>query len=263
MSKSFRLRSSPALIAKARRFSQRQRRWFALSRSVDWLGVAKIGGLSVGITSLWLWQWQLLVAIALGSGAMAAIYLFETWPWQKYLEEGYRLWHSRHRRLLLAGMGGSLTVLLSYGAIAFWQSMSNHWLTSVMLIQGLMMSAMFALLFSRHWQYQSPQNQFEQALENLGDRSSVRRLYAIRQLRQLLQQQRLTGEQRQTLHTFLQLSWQQEREKPLREALLGTLRLYTRPQVPSPQPLQLQKSRPTLNLTRQQQTRKSLVKEQV
>ena len=98
---------------------------------------------------------------------------------------------------------------------------------------------------------------FEAALEGLGHPSSVKRLYAIRQLRQLLQNDLLTGEQKQTLYTFLRLAWQQETESALRGALLSTLNFYRKrgqqPTRRSPQPLQLNQSRPPLKLDRLQQ----------
>ncbi|MBV5261089.1 hypothetical protein FLX56_21985 [Synechococcus moorigangaii CMS01] len=264
MSKYLRQRPPAGLNIPTRRLRNFYRYWMAQGRSTDWLWLGKMTGLGAGILGLWLWQWQLLVAIALGAGATAALYRGDQVPWDKYFEEAYRLWHSRYRRLSLAGMGGALTVLVSYGAIALWQSTANPWLTVTLLGQGGLTSLILALMLRRTWQFSSPLRQFETALAQLGDASSVRRLYAIRRLQQLLRGDHLTPEQQQTLKTFLQLSWQQETAPPLREAILNSLRLcQTVPQATTAQPLQLEKSRRPLNLSRPKQAHKPLVKERV
>ena len=263
MSQYLRHHSPFILIPKARQIRTIQRQWLSLSRSVNWLQVGKFTALGIGISSLWQWQWQLLVAIALGGGAMALIYRFDDLPWEKYVEEFSRLCHGPYRRLCLAGFGGALTVLISYGAIALWQSINNPWLTSLLLLQGGLTSLILALLLRRTWQFHSPSQQFEQALTDLGDPSSVRRLYAMRQLKQLLQGDRLSPEQKQALKTFLQLSWQQETIQPLREGILTNLRLCQTSPRSTAQPLQLDKSRPPLRLSRSKQSLKSPVKERV
>ncbi len=194
---------------------------------------------------------------------MGAIYLADDLSWETYLEAAYRLWQGRYRRLLLAGVGGSVAVLVSYGAIALWQSSGNPWLTSALLLQGSLISIIFLLNVRRSLNSASPLQQFEKSLADLGDRSMVRRLYAIRQLRQLLQERRLTPEQQQTLKTFLHLSWQQETESPLREALLGTLRLYQHPKSTVSAPLRLEKTGVPLNLSQPKTPLKSLAKEKV
>jgi hypothetical protein len=263
VSQYLRQRSPFILILKVRSLRKIQRQWLAFSRSLNWSQLGKMTGLGIGIFGLWIWQWQLLVAIALGTGTMAAIYLSDRLPWEKYLEEGYRLWQSRYRRLFLAGFGGALSVLISYGVIALWQSIGNPWLTSALVLQGGLTSLIFALILRRIWQFSSPLHQFERALADLGDPSTVRRLYAIRQLQSLLQRDYLTPEQKQSLKIFLQLSWQQETVQPLREALLNNLRLCQLPQAARVQPLQLDKSRPPLKLTRHKSPLKSIEKERV
>lgn len=234
-----------------------QRKFGAFSRSVDWVALGKGGVFAAGVVGLWLWHWELLVATGLGIGAMGGIYLAYELPWEQYLEELYQLWRGTSQRLLVSVLGGASTVFVSYLAIALWQSTANHWLVTACLIQAVMIAAILWMTLRQNWGTASQSQQFETALKTLGDRSNIKRLYAIRQLRQLFQQNRLTTEQKQTLYTFLRLAWQQETDTSLREALLSALSLYkpqkqTQPPV-KPSPLQLQQSRPPLRLERLQQ----------
>lgn len=225
----------------------------AISRSVDWQLFLKWGGVGTGMIGLLLWQWQLMTAIALGVGVMGGIYFADAAPWEQYWEEFHRLWQGESRRLLVSVLGGAITVFVSYGAIALWQSTENHWLVTALLIQGLMIGAILLISLRQMFGQSSQGQQFETALEALSHPSRVKRLYAIRQLRQLLQHKSLTPEQKQTLYTFLRLTWQQETDATLRGALLSILSLYKKQPPRSPQPLQLGHSRPPLQLERRHQ----------
>lgn len=242
-------RPQRSLLAMAKKNLPIARQKFgAVSRSVDWYLLLKVGGIAGGVVGLLCWQWQLLVATGLGISVMGAIYFAYDAPWEKYLETVYQLWQGEYRRLLLAVLGGGTTVFVSYLAIALWQSTGNHWLATASIMQGLMIGAILLIAGQQTFGTASQMRQFEASLEALSHDSSVKRLYALRQLRQLLQKNLLTPAQKKTLYTFLRLTWQQEEEAVLRGALLSTLSLYKKKQAAT-QPLRpIRKSRPPLNL---------------
>ncbi|MGB2926878.1 MAG: hypothetical protein WBB82_16380 [Limnothrix sp.] len=250
MPKSLRYRQKlviPAGLQKTLRVSSQK--IGAASRSVDWLRLTKLTGMSGAIAALCVWQWQLVVATAIGAGVMGTIYTAYDLPWEKYLEEFYRFWQGEYRRLGVAVLGGASAVVASYGAIALWQSVENHWLVTVVGIQIVMVGAILLISLRQTWGQSSELAQFETALDNLGHQSSVKRLAAIRYLRRLLQTQKLDPSQKSTLYTFLRLAWQQEPESALRGALLSTLSFYKGSESATAfQPLNLKKSRPPIRL---------------
>lgn len=253
MPKSLRYRRNlhlPTLPTATRhRLSASGKKLGAISRSVNWYRLTKGVGISGAIAGLCVWQWEIVAATAMGIGVMGAIYTAYDLPWAKYLEEFHQFWQGEYHRLAMSVVGGASAVFLSYGAIALWQSTDNHWLVTAAGLQSIMVGAILIISLRQTWGNTSQLEQFETALENLGHNSSVKRLAAIRYLRQQLQSQTLNPEQKQTLYTFLRLAWQQETESPLRGALLSTLSLYKKTAEPeNRQPLNFKKSRPPIRL---------------
>ncbi len=206
------------------------RQWGAISRSVDWSRLAKVVGIVAAVTGLWLWRWELVTATTLGIGVMGGIYLAYDLPWSQYLEEFYRLWQGQYQRLGVSVLSGALAMVGSYGAIALWQSMDNHVLAAAVGIQTVILGAILLISIRQAWGGTAQNQQFETALDNLGHDSLVKRLAAIRYLRQSLKNHSLKPKQKKVLSTFLRLAWQQETDLVLREALLSTLSLYEKAQ---------------------------------
>ena len=197
----------------------------ALSRSVNWQQFLALSGVSAVSVNLWAWQWELVAATGIGVAVMAAIYNAYDLPWTKYAEVFERLWRSDYQRLLVAVTAGSLGVFSSFGAIALWESIDNHWLVVVLGCQTLMIAATLLLATKQSWGKDKQDKQFEAALADLCHDSRVKRLATIRFLRQLLVDRSLSAEQQQVLYTFLHLAWREETDEVLRDALLSTLSL--------------------------------------
>ena len=197
----------------------------SLSRSVDWQRFLAISGVSAATVNLWAWQWELIAATGVGALVMAAIYSSYDLPWAEYLERFYRVWRSDYQRLIASVGSGAITVFVSFGAIALWESTENHWLVAALGAQTLMIAVILLLTTRDSWGESRQDKQFEAALNDLSHSSSVKRLATIRFLRQLLQTKSISTEQQQLLGTFLHLAWRDETEPMLREALLSTLSL--------------------------------------
>ncbi|OKH17282.1 hypothetical protein NIES208_10035 [[Limnothrix rosea] IAM M-220] len=197
----------------------------ALSRSVNWQQFLALSSVSAVSVNLWAWQWELVAATGIGAAMMAAIYTAYDLPWPKYIDIFERLWRSDYQRLLVSVAAGSLGVFTSFGAIALWESVDNHWLVLVLGGQTLMIAALLLLTMKQSWGKDKQDKQFETALGDLCHDSRVKRLATIRFFRQRLLDQGLTAEQQQVLYTFLHLAWREETDAVLREALLSTLSL--------------------------------------
>jgi hypothetical protein len=198
------------------------RRFWRGAVLVSWRSPAVWGFcLGLGFLALLVWQWQLLLATVLGMGVMGLVYWGQGLPWEQYIEEWYRLWHSGQRQLVLAVLSGAGTAFVAYLAIAIWQSTVQHWLAAGAILEGLAIAGIFLMLLS---QMVRPKTEnFEKSFAQLSIGHPIKRLLAVRTLAQGLRSGALDREQAETFKSCLQLMLKQETEMVVREAILQTL----------------------------------------
>ena len=181
---------------------------------------------SAALGGLVLWNWKLMLALGVGVGAMVLVHTLQRLDWQQWLDK-LRPWFTGPQKLLLLSVGtGSFAMLGTYMAASIWESDHSPWLASSLLLQGTGMMLTLALLTLQLSRSEGDRLHlsFDQTLDNLAHAEPLKRLLAVRQLQQLRSSGQLTDEQQHIAEQGLQLLLVQEREAPVREALLRSLK---------------------------------------
>ncbi|MEG4504988.1 hypothetical protein QUA81_20750 [Microcoleus sp. F6_B4] len=156
----------------------------SLTRSKGWLAV-------VTLAAVWgWWNSQLLFSTGLGIAAMMLVYRGQAWDWQLLRAKGEEFWDGPNRRFVLAVGAGGIATLGAYMSLAIWADSSNHWMALSLILQNLGTIAILWLLLRQGLSQGTAKDEvaIDRILADLTDADPVKRLIAVRQMTDLVNQ---------------------------------------------------------------------------
>jgi hypothetical protein len=184
---------------------------------------------SLAVTLLWSSEWRLLLATGLGIGSVKLIFGLLTHRESLQKSNWRQSLHTPQAQLLIAGGSGGLVALGTYLATMVWSEVSNPWIASGIILQGLGSLATVGLLV---WQTSKPASsraylatvsEFDQGLQALAHGDRLQKLVALRQLGKLSQTQRLSRQEQIDLWDYLQIFIDIEEDPRLKRAAIAIL----------------------------------------
>jgi hypothetical protein len=174
---------------------------------------------------LMLWHPDLLLATLAGSGTMLGVYLLATSgttiDWVAISRLGDRL----RQPVLLAIGTGAIVSLLVYVSLAVWGATENHWVASGLIAQGAATLAVLVLLIWQTLTRLTGRDRVElmPILLQVADDNGLKRMIALRQIGQWLEQGRLDRAERKSVAACVQYLLGRETDGAIREAALDVL----------------------------------------
>lgn len=174
---------------------------------------------------LMLWHPDLLLATLAGSGTMLGVYLAttsgKTIDWVAVSRLGDRL----RQPVLLAIGAGAIVSLLVYVSLAVWEATDNHWVASGLIAQGAATLAVLVLLVWQTLTRLTGRDRVElmPILLQVADENGLKRMIAIRQIGQWLEQRRLDHAECKSVAACLQYLLGRETDSAIRDAALDVL----------------------------------------
>ncbi|MEG4806126.1 hypothetical protein QUA82_00250 [Microcoleus sp. F8-D3] len=155
-----------------------------LTRSKGWLAV-------VTLAAVWgWWNSQLLFSTGLGIAAMMLVYRGQAWDWQLLAAKGEEFWEGPNRRFVLAVGAGGIATLGAYVSLAIWADSSSPWMALSLILQNLGTIAILWLLLQQGLSLGAAKDEvaLDRILADLTDADPVKRLIAVRQMTDLVNQ---------------------------------------------------------------------------
>ncbi|MEG4576328.1 hypothetical protein QUA56_27190 [Microcoleus sp. N3A4] len=155
-----------------------------LTRSKGWLAV-------VTLTAVWgWWNSQLLFSTGLGIAAMMLVYRGQSWDWQLLRSKGEQFWEGPNRRFVLAVGTGGIATLGAYMSLAIWADSESHWMALSLILQNVGTIAIAGLLLRQALSLGASKDEvaLDRILADLTDADPVKRLIAVRQMTDLVNQ---------------------------------------------------------------------------
>jgi hypothetical protein len=152
------------------------------------------GGLAaLTIAAVWgWWNSQLLVSTGLGIAAMMLVYRGQSGEWQLLRSKAEQFWEGPNRRLVLAVGGGGIATLGAYMSLAIWADSQSHWMALSLILQNFGTIAIAGLLLRQALSLGASKDEDEAGLDrilgDLTDADPVKRLIAVRQMTDLVNQ---------------------------------------------------------------------------
>jgi len=156
----------------------------SLTRSKGWLAVVTLAG-------VWgLWNSELLFSTGLGIAAMMLVYRGQSWDWQLLRAKGEQFWEGPNRRFVLAVGTGGIATLGAYMSLAIWADSESHWMALSVILQNLGTIAIAGLLLRQGLSRRAAKDEvaLDRILADLTDADPVKRLIAVRQMTDLVNQ---------------------------------------------------------------------------
>ncbi len=172
-----------------------------------WLG-------STGTTLMLGWNWQLVCATLTGISVMGLLYTIQTGYWRDRWLYWRKFFESSQGKLAIAVIAGGFGAISSYIALDIWSNAQNRWLASGLILQGLGTFVTLALL---SWQLFSiprkkQENQYQEWVSQLTDVNVLKRLIAVENLFNLIEEKQLTPIQAKQVREYFRLMLKQETE---------------------------------------------------
>ena len=155
-----------------------------LTRSQSWLAV-------VTLIAVWaLWNSQLLFSTGLGIAAMMLVYRGELRDWQLLRSKVEQFWEGPNRRFVLAVGTGGIATLGAYLSLAIWADSESHWMAVSAILQNFGTIAIAGLLLRQALSLGASKDEatLDRILADLTDADPVKRLIAVRQMTDLVNQ---------------------------------------------------------------------------
>ncbi|MEG4271591.1 MULTISPECIES: hypothetical protein [unclassified Microcoleus] len=156
----------------------------SLTRSKGWLAV-------VTLAAVWgWWNSELLFSTGLGIAAMMLVYRGQSWDWQLLRAKGEEFWEGPNRRFVLAVGTGGIATLGAYMSLAIWADSESHWMALSLILQNLGTIAIAGLLLWQGLSLGATKDEvaLDRILADLTDADPVKRLIAVRQMTDLVNQ---------------------------------------------------------------------------
>jgi len=153
-----------------------------LTRSKGWLAV-------ITLAAVWaLWNSQLLFSTGLGIAAMMLVYRGDSREWQLLRSQVEQFWDSPNRRFILAAGTGGIATLGAYMSWAIWADSSSPWMAASLILQNFGTIAIAGLLLRQALSMGASKDEatVDRILANLTDADPVKRLIAVRQMTDLV-----------------------------------------------------------------------------
>ncbi|PSF37139.1 ATP synthase subunit I [Aphanothece hegewaldii CCALA 016] len=198
--------------------------------------------LAMGILMMLAWNWKLVISTSSGIGLMWLVYAGLDWNWRRQWKHLLPFFKGYKGKLTLAVGSGGLAAISTYLVASIWADSENRWLATGTIIQGV---ATLSTLILVLWQmltvqHQSDETKFENWLSELTAQDSLKRLIAVRQLTNLVNQGGLPLSYQQQLSDYFRLMLRSEQDDSVRDALLDSLGTWnTQPSLEVGQPLQI------------------------
>lgn len=177
---------------------------------------------SMGTTLMLAWNPKLVGATLIGIGLMRFVYWVQTTNWQSSCLYWYQFFNSPQGKLAIAVITGGFGTISSYMAFYIWSNAENQWLATALILQGF---GTFLILGLLGWQIfdllrRKQGNQYREWVSQLSDVNDLKRLIAVENLSNFLQQQKLTPTQNKQVSTYFHLMLKQEKNAMIRQAIL-------------------------------------------
>jgi len=156
----------------------------SLTRSKGWLAV-------VTLAAVWgWWNSELLFSTGLGIAAMMLVYRGQSWDWQLLRSKSEQFWEGPNRRFVLAVGTGGIATLGAYMSLGIWADSESHWMALNLILQNLGMIAIAGLLLRQGLSLGAAKDEvaLDRILADLTDADPVKRLIAVRQMTDLVNQ---------------------------------------------------------------------------
>ncbi len=195
------------------------------------------GGLAA-LTLAAVWGWwnsQLLLSTGLGIAAMMLVYRGQSGEWQLLRSKAEQFWEGPNRRLVLAVGAGGIATLGAYMSLAIWADSESPWMALSLILQNFGTIAIAGLLLRQALSLGASKDEaaLDRILEDLTDADPVKRLIAVRQMTDLVNQggfNRLTSVKscsaRERAAECFRLMLSREPEAIVRNALLEGLQTW-------------------------------------
>ncbi|EAZ89533.1 hypothetical protein CY0110_09191 [Crocosphaera chwakensis CCY0110] len=176
----------------------------------------------MGTTLMLAWNPKLVGATLIGIGLMRFVYWVQTTNWPNRWLYWYKFFNGSQGKLAIAVVTGGFGTISSYMALYIWSNAENQWLATALILQGF---GTFLTLGLLAWQmFDLPrtkqEHQYQEWVSQLSDVNDLKRLMAVENLSNLLQQQKLTPTQNQQLSNYFHLMLNQEKNIMIRQAIL-------------------------------------------
>ncbi|MGK7884282.1 MAG: hypothetical protein AB4057_06575 [Crocosphaera sp.] len=188
---------------------------------------------SMGTTLMLDWDPKLVGATLTGMGLMGVIYWVQTGKWQSRWICFYEFSQTLPGKLAIAVIGGGFGAISSYIALDIWSNAQNRWLATGLILQGL---GTFVTLGLLSWQLLSiprkkQENQYQEWVSQLTDVNVLKRLIAVENLSNLIENKQLTPIQVKQIRAYFRLMLNQETEIMVSQAVLQCCQLLDKPGV--------------------------------
>ena len=207
-------------------------------QTISWF----IGGMLLAIG-----EPKLVVTTIIAVTVMLTIYQSDKIDWKTWWLRLSWLITGINRKLFFAVGGGGLVAIASYLMLTIWSELDNHWLATVIILQGVTTCTglgvvIWYLLRQKSFNSTSPVNSFDNLIINLTSSSSVQRFWTINQLIKLRENNQLNPEQISQLKEYFLLMAQVEQDtivlKKIEDVLLRSFPSST-PEIDLSQPLNI------------------------
>jgi hypothetical protein len=190
------------------------RRWSAPG------GWVLIGGGPIGLL---FWNGRLVIATGIGVATMLLVYVLQDSKWnpRKDLQKWLKGWNAP---FLMAAASGGAAMFGTYLAASIWAESEHHWMATGMILQGTATLGVLGLLI---WKMMTEQRdratlQLDQILNHLTQPDALKRLIAVRQLTEYIEQTQNRKSQ-VYLADYLRVMLAREEDEIVRDAILAGL----------------------------------------
>ena len=182
-----------------------------------------------GSLALLAWNWALALSLILGALVTFLLYRLQLSSWQTWFRSGQNylqaLSNTPQGVLMVAVLGGSLTLGGTYLTTAIWKELHSLWITIGFALEGVGLLAIMGLVLvpGRLETVSQPEDAIDQILSALRHSDPLQRLQGIYRADRLGQRSALTPDQVHLLVSGLALLAQQEAIGEVRTTALDTL----------------------------------------
>ena len=190
---------------------------------------------------------KLVVTAIAAVTVMLTVYQSDKIDWKTWWLKLSWLITGINRKLFFAVGGGGLVAIASYLILTIWSELDNHWLATVIILQGVTTCTglgvvIWYLLRQKSFNLESSVNSFDNLILHLTSSSSVQRFWTINQLINLRENNHLNPEQINQLKDYFLLMAKVERNaivlKKIEDDLLRSFPSST-PEIDLSQPLNI------------------------
>ena len=186
---------------------------------------------SMGTTLMLAWDPKLVGATLSGMGLMGVIYWVQTGKWQSRWVYFYEFSQTLPGKLAIAVISGGFGAISSYIALDIWSNAQNRWLATGLILQGFGTFVTLGLLSGQLLSIprKKQENQYQEWVSQLTDVNVLKRLIAVENLSNLIENKQLNPIQVKQIRGYFRLMLNQETEMMVSQAVLQCCQLLDNP----------------------------------